>query len=460
MDRARPSGRLQAGAALLAWLATLAVFWPGIALYDSVDQYGQLLSGDYADWHPPIMARFWSLFASWWPGAAPMLLVQTAFYWLGIGLLAAACARRGKGKAGWALLAIGAFFLSSCWLGAILKDGQMVGATLATTGMVGWYRLEEKRLPWWAAAPALSLLAYALLVRANAMFAVVPLAMILFGWGPARRPIARICLGTAAIVGAMLLAPPINHYLLGAEASGVERSQLIYDLTGIGARTVDPVAGYKPEAWQPRKCYSLLEWDRAGEGDCPGAEMLYQPSSRLARLWIGAILSHPLAYAAHRIAHFNFTMRLFVPANLPHSVSPVAGEPNRLGLATAASRAEIALHRAGLWLSALPIAWPCLWLALDLVAFWSAVTAPPGAFRDLAFALSLSALALGASFLAISVASDLRYHLWTMIAAAMAFPMLWAAGALNRRHLIVAAGLAAAIAIVGTGGRMLLPAFA
>src|SRR3569623_2189459 len=74
-------GLLLGVAAALAWLAALAIFWPGIALYDSVDQYRQVLSGAYEDWHPPVMARLWSLFAGWWPGGAPIFLIQTCLYW-------------------------------------------------------------------------------------------------------------------------------------------------------------------------------------------------------------------------------------------------------------------------------------------------------------------------------------------------------------------------------------------
>jgi len=60
----RQRGLLHGGAAFAAFILSLLLFWPGVALFDSVYQYRQALSGTYDDWHPPIMARLWSLFAS------------------------------------------------------------------------------------------------------------------------------------------------------------------------------------------------------------------------------------------------------------------------------------------------------------------------------------------------------------------------------------------------------------
>jgi hypothetical protein len=212
-----PAGLAHGAAAFCLLGASLALFWPGVALYDSVDQYGQVLFGAYEDWHPPVMARFWSLFHPWWPGTSPMLVVQLTLYWLGIGLLAAACARRAHPAAGWTMVAIGAFLLVSGWMGAILKDAQMVGAMAAAVGIIGWFRIEERRLPLWAGAAVLLLLLYAVLLRANAVFAVAPLALGLFGWAgicttlacsaPSRPGSRRACSSTTSAASPSAPAP-------------------------------------------------------------------------------------------------------------------------------------------------------------------------------------------------------------------------------------------------------------
>jgi hypothetical protein len=260
----------------------------------------------------------------------------------------------------------------------------------------------------------------------------------------------------------IVLAPAVNRGLLGADRSGIENSVLVYDIDGIAIRTgAGDVAGVSRAAWtrlQAKGCYSPSSWDRLSEPDCAADPQLtaLPDSPSLYRLWLGTILSHPVAYAEHRLAHFNATMRLFVPANLPDAMSPVDPEPNKLGLGRDPNDAEQAFWSVGAAWTALPPAWPCFWLALALVALWPAAAAARSPERDLALALLLSAACGGLSFGVVSIASDLRYHLWTMLAAALGIALLAAAGAIRRRHLIAFAAAAGVVTLAGIAGRLLL----
>ncbi|RZM08722.1 MAG: hypothetical protein EOP67_71235, partial [Sphingomonas sp.] len=145
-DRLRPA--TMAGAALVLCVAALGLFWPGVALYDTVAQYGQVLADAYEDWHPPVMARLWGvLHVGVGGGAAPMLVLQMALYWTGFGLIAASLARIDKPRAAVVMLAIGVTPLFLGWQGTVLKDAQMLGAMLAAVGLVGWWRLRGKAVP-------------------------------------------------------------------------------------------------------------------------------------------------------------------------------------------------------------------------------------------------------------------------------------------------------------------------
>ena len=460
---ARRRGLLHGGAALAGLFASLVLFWPGIALFDTIYQFQEIVDGSYDDWHPPIMARLWSLLLGPWPPTAPMLLLQLGLLWLGLGLLAAAFARRGRWTAGWAILAAGAATFLSCWMGAILKDGQMVGALAAAAGIAGWYRLGDRRLSVWAGAVILVLLAYAAMVRANAVFAVVPLGLGLFGWIGVQRTAARAAAVVATTVAIILVSPPINRHLLGAERSGVENSLLLYDIAGAAIRSgADDVAGVPAHRWREaaaKGCYSPIDWGQLGEPRCTvDPRLTPAPDSRpLYGLWVATILRHPLGYALHRLAHFNATMRLFVPRNLPTAMSPVDSDSNALGLGAEPSDIERAFWTLGTVWTSLPLAWPCFWLALAAVALWPAAQAPEGPERNLALAFLLSACCGGVSYAAISVASDLRYHLWTMLAAAIGIAALAGAGVIKRRHLLAFAAVGAAVILIGTAGRLLLP---
>ena len=205
---ARTQQRYIAIAAAALCIASLALFWPGTAMYDTVAQYRQVLLGVYDDWHPPAMARVWALLAAFGPGATPMLVLQLVTYWLGLGLIAAALGRVGRSRSAVAILAIGLLPPFLGWQGVVLKDAQLAGALLAAVGIIGWWRLARRPLPGATLVPVALLLAYAVLIRANAVFIVVPLLVTL-----APRPIhpvAKLATGLLAVVLVLGVAPVVN----------------------------------------------------------------------------------------------------------------------------------------------------------------------------------------------------------------------------------------------------------
>lgn len=421
-----PSDRVAAPrvafAAALLFAASLAIFWPGYVAFDSLAQHAQAIDGRYDDWHPPVMARLWSLFAR--HGPAPMLALQLGTYWLGLGLLAAALASRGRGGAACAMLAIGVWPPLLGWQAVVLKDMQMSGALLGAVGVVGWWRLRERRLPWPALALVAILMGYALLVRANAPFAVMPLIAMLLPWPHGR---ARTGVAVGGIVLALLLAPLLNHRLMQAQRSGVERTQAMYDLSGIGVASGDPAVGLSTAtlaAMRAKRCVRPYFWDPLGEPQrCEALVAPWQataPGALYIRL-AGMILRHPLGYATHRLAHLNSTERLWVPLHWIGAAPPQASEPNRRGFAEPAAAAA---RWQGLaeWLIESPLGWPSVWVVAAIAGLFRSRRGP--AADRLAAALFTSALAIEASFAVISIASDLRYHLWTLAATAVGWVLI------------------------------------
>ncbi|MFA6112744.1 MAG: hypothetical protein WC729_02100 [Sphingomonas sp.] len=455
---ARAATIVGAGAAFLC-LAALVLWWPGVVEYDSVEQYRQVLSGVYLDWHPPIMARFWAVLHLLGPGAAPMFVVQIALYWLGLGLLAAALARSGRVRAGVAVLVIGALPLFAGWQAAVLKDTQMLGALLAAVGLVGWWRLAEKRIPIPAIAAVCLLMAYATLVRANAVFAIVPLVVMLVPW-PMRlwqRGLAIV----AGVLAVLAVTPPINHGLLGAEETKVTRTLPIFDLAGIAhfSATADGLSPADRALIERHHCYQPYFWDPLGDDRRCGsiAERLdLVPARTLVTLWLGAALHHPIAYLEHRLAHLNSTDRLLVPLGRPDAAPPRRSEPNDLGLVSP-SPAASAIARAGGWLVETPLGWPIAWIVVAATGLLVALGRPKSPPRDLALALAVSALTLEASFAVVSIASDLRYHLWPMMAVALMMVLLVAERPLPRRAMILGGAILIAVVGAGTAARLSLP---
>ena len=437
----------------------IAAGWPGVSQYDSVEQFGQVLSGRYDDWHPPVMARLWALLHPIGGGAGPMMTVQIVCYWLGLGLLAGALAAEDRRHPAWIVLALGALPGFAVWQWSVLKDVQMVAAMLAATGLVGWWRLRGRQVPrlGWAAAGLL--LIYASLVRANALFATIPLAVMLL---PARRWPVRLGLVIAGLVAALVLTPLIDADLLGATPSGVRTTEPLFDLAAIAVRTGDSDAtGIDPAgiaALRRGRCVKPYFWDPLGQGACAEAldSLDSRPVGEMYLLLAGAALRHPIAYGGHRLAHLNMTERWLVGRGLIDAWPPAGSQPNHVGLGDPGRVASWSID-ATAPLADTPLGWPVAWLAVALVGLVAALRRPPAPARDLALALLTSAVALEASFAAISIAADLRYHLWPMMAAALGAVLLWSEGRPGRPILLAGGGAILLVIASGIAARAILP---
>lgn len=414
------------------------------------------------------MARLWAAFLSaGWPGTGSLFAVQTVLFYGGLALLVGALPRL---RPGVAVAAAVALVIPADWTTVVVKDAQMVGALVAATGLVAAFRLRGRRLPGWAGAAVTGLLGYAVLLRANAVFGVAPLALAWAGWFGWRRWWGRAALLLGATVAAIALSGPVNHRLLGAGASHVERVLPVFDLAGI-ARFGGPLPPrVEPARWraaEARGCYSAYLWDALGdEGRCGFvADALGLGSAAgdgLIGEWARAIAAHPLAYARHRLAHLNATLRWLVPFGQPNAGAPPDSQPNgdRLG--------DDRLGGGGTWrtegpawvaraLAATPLGWPAAWWAAGLGLWWTAAGTPRSPPRDLALGLFGSAGVMTASFAVVSIASDLRYHLWAMVAATLGGMVLSVAPGVPRRRLGTSAAAVAIVAAMGLVARLILP---
>jgi hypothetical protein len=430
-------------AAAILFAATLLARWPGVAMYDSVSQYQQVLDGAYSDWHPPIMARAWMLLRLVHPGTAPFFLIQMLLWWGGIGLLATALGRQARHGAAGLVLLVGASPLFLGWATVVLKDAQMACCLVAAAGITAHWRLQDRPVPRWGKAAILLLIAYATLVRGNAVFATVPFALALFDWGGVRRPAVRVGMGVL-LVGAVLgLSGLVNHRLLGAEPSHVERSLPLYDLAGIAHfGGLETLPGLAPGQWREaerRGCYTPYFWNPYGEpAECDFiGETLALSDGKgagIMRVWASEVARHPIAYARHRIGHLNANLRFWVAPDEGDAIPPRNSEPNTIGLGAPPTAAGVALIDAAAVMAASPPGWPILWLVLAIGLLWASAGAARSGQAALGRALAVSAACMSASFAFVSIASDLRYHLWSMVAAALALVLLADGHALVRRR--------------------------
>ncbi|HEV2595291.1 MAG TPA: hypothetical protein VGU01_08855 [Sphingomicrobium sp.] len=397
-------------------------------MYDTVAQYDQVLSGEVEDWHPPVMVRLWELLHGVAPGAAPMFVLQVGLYALGFGLIVATLVRIGRpyASAGAALLALSPLTLG--WQMVVLKDGQMLGALVAAFAIVTHYRLRNVPIPTPFAVVVAVLLGYSTLVRANAVFATIPLLAVFL-----KRPrpiLARASLAIVMIVVVLALEPVINDRIFGASPSRVAKSQPLFDLAAIAVAEPQPVLPFtsvERNALKARHCVSAFFWDPVGDPTACGTMTERANALSERELYIDlahAAALHPLAYVGHRLRHWNSTERWLVPPGLIGAAPPLQGEPNNEGLVSPKGPLFVDGQQFSAWEATTPLGWPIFWTALAVLLLPTGWRYRADAEGGLALALIVSALALEASFLVISIASDLRYHLWSMIAAPLALIFL------------------------------------
>jgi len=467
------TGRGRAGhghgvAALVLGVLVLLLIWPGIVVFDSVRQYEQALAGSYDDWHPPIMARLWgALLTLHIDGSGPLLLLQLVPYWIGIALIAAALARTGARGAGWAAIVAGLSPLLIDWMVVVVKDAQMVGAMVGATGIVVWYRLSGRRLAWPAVVVVALLLSYALLARANAVFAVVPLAFAFAGWrGLLKGPVVSAMLMLVATVAALAGQNFLNHRVFDAERTHVERTLPLFDLVGIARHLPPgPLAGVPEAEWRKAEaCYTPFYWDPLGNSRRCGAVadtlVWVDGPSPVGRYWVAAIASHPFAYAEHRLAHLNAMLRVATPLDERNGAAPAMSEPNPYGLGLRSNGAAWVLGKVANAAERTPLGSPAVWLVLAAGLCWTLHGTARQPARDMGLGLALSACLMTASFAVVSIASDLRYHLWLMAATPLATVMLAACKDINRKRLRWTLCLTAAACAASVAARAVAPAMA
>jgi hypothetical protein len=430
-------------------------------MYDAVAQYGQVLGGPIDDWHPPIMVRLWQLLHPLASGTAPMFALQVTLYAAGFSLIAGAVAKVGRWRAAIATIVLTVSPLLLGWQMVVLKDAQMLGALLCAVGIVAHYRLANRRMPAIAVAVTAVLIAYATLVRANAFITTVPLSVLLM---PTRtRPALTLGIAIAAGAAVLGLTPIVNHRLLGAEPSDVAKALPLFDLAAIAVAAPASPSPFAPEERAQiieRHCVKAFFWDPLGDpSGCSSAteRLMEVPAGELSKDLAAAAARHPIAYAQHRFAHWNSTERWLVAPGLPDAAPPVEAEPNDLGLVTPSNPIAAAWQDVAAAEAATPLGWPIVWTVVAVFALLPARRRRGDPAGGLALALLASALALELSFLAISIASDLRYHLWPMAASALALVLLSDDLRLRRREWIAAGAVLAFVVAAGVFERSTLP---
>ncbi len=446
------------------FLLNLVLHFPGTMGNDSKSQYAEAIAGRYSDWHPPVMAWLWSVLRLAADGPAPFLLLHLAVYWLGFGLLADAVRRAGHPRTA-LLMALAGAFPPFLYINAyLIKDVGMAASWLAAMGLLAWFRLQGRRIPVLTGVVIAALLAYGTLVRGNALFGLGPL--LLYAVAPASWLRSGRLIAAALVIA--VLAIPItqlaNRVLFHAEARDPVHSLFLFDLAGVAAYDHDPGL-MEPRATLQASdlaaCYTPYWWDPFSPWGSCGA-LVHRPDTDHATIgegltgqWLRTIASHPLAYAIHRLRHFNSSVLFAVPLKHIRLTPEYRTDNPAFPPLEVFSARDIRLDL----LRKNPFMWPVTWLAWGAVLLVWAWRERPAPSVLLARVLAASALGYSGAYLVIGVATDFRYHYWSLVAVAAAtvavLPQLAQAWRDRSRILLGGLALLGLVVAIGVATRLL-----
>ena len=402
-------------------------YWPGIMIDDARWQYQQSVDNSYEDWHPPLMAWIWRRLMFIQPGPAPMFVLQLALYWLGIGLATYWAYRRGRPRLALAIALVGWIPAPLALTGTVTKDCLMAGALSCASGLLLVRDLVQSgRARAAMSAGAIAFTFFAAALRLNAVVACVPLLLVAV---PNRLTCTWPRIAGTTVVGAaaLLAVGPAIDRLLQAEDTDVSLSLIIFDLGGItehsGVSQFPDLSVRDPVAVNHR-CYDPLQWDSYSswaQKPCPLGFEPFQNAKdendlNSTAIWIHSILKHPVAYAEHRLTHFNLSTWFLVPAG-PDFTAWSRSVPNPWGYRVRPNGVISAVTALADAAARTPLGWPIFWISVALAALVAALMAraPP-----LMVALAASSFLYGLSYIVFGVAVGMRYYFWTISAAGLA----------------------------------------
>jgi len=427
-------------AALAAAAFYAAIFYPGTIGFDSAYQWWQARGGETSNVHGIGMIWFWRLSDAASQGPAFLFMLQLALFWCGLALVAVSLPTRQIWRLAF-LLAAGLSPIPFVVLSSVLSDAVMMAALCCALGICVCALGRGGRAPFLL---VMFLLFSAMLVRKNALPAVIPLAIFacwrefpVMRTGLVRCVLAGSCIGIAMLGTDTLLQRRVDHPMTLFAGTAV------WDLAAISIATGDlllPPSIHGPDldvadlrqAFVPYTNTTIFANTHADM-----AQPFFDPddprNGEIRRAWLDAIASHPGTYLAHR---WRLTRALFgskqhdwprelvyFPGNTQYRDNPpVAVNGSRLH---AMFDGWIDASRG----SVLFAPWPYVLLAL--VAGLQAWRRRENPQAQAALATLVSGLLYAAPLPLIAPSAELRYLAWPCIAAVLGAALTLAASPLT-----------------------------
>jgi hypothetical protein len=398
-----------------------------------------------SDWHPPVMSLAWRLLIDVTGTVSTMALLQQVVLWSAL-FVVAAVVHRTTGSRRWSLsfLAMGLAPQVLTISGVVWKDVQMAQAMLAATAvaMVGLSSPRHRGwLRWILLGLSLVFLGYAVLVRKNAVVAVLPMLYLLYrAWFPPRRPVALVVLVLTFAVTISLAQVTITAMarpLKTDQLSAIAIDDVIHVVPPEDLAKTDLPAALRTKLLAAQRLCDRTKSLVNGYWTCygTGAHGPFTPIAdheSLVAAWPGLMLQRPAGYLQYRAdvyGQFLFHNRDYWQEGVLANSMRIEVERPRMA-ATLRSYVVDGALRNFPWLFG---AW--FWLVVSVVQALRFRAARASRFGLLVPCLGLSSLLYVLSYFPTAPATDYRYVYWPVVAGTLGLLVM----ALDRWRLANAA---------------------
>ena len=274
--------------------------YPGFMSPDSLEQYKQAHTLNFADGHPPVMAWLWSKLIFILDGPQILLYLHLGLLWVGLYIWRVNAG--GSRAAKWFIL-LGFLPWVANFEGVLWKDMGMAFSLLLALGLLSKVRLTNLNV-----FLAVSLLLYAFMVRSNAPAALVPIVWYASGrLFPLLKGWVKIAVSFVSLALMFVFLNIFNYHILDTKKDHLASFMMVDDLVHLSV-----IAG---KSLLPRvDLKTVIECSQETVGDtklvgrlvCLVTKPTYQnvapiPYSEVKDAWLLAVKNYPLECIKFRL---------------------------------------------------------------------------------------------------------------------------------------------------------------
>lgn len=421
-----------------ALLLAYVTFFPGAMTKDSVVQLYQATTGDYSDWHPPIMAFVWRVILHTPLGLGGMLFFQLLMLW-------SACfcfyiwGRLNNYRYSIVFLFIPLFPWVINFEFVIWKDVGLAYSWLLSIGLALIYD-QNKKHSIFILFLIIAFFIYGFLVRGNAAAAAVFLLPFLAAVIMKRTSIKIFFMCLVTVVLTFYFLPKLTNHALSASNSKPMVYLMMDDVVALklkGKGVEDSVFSIN-EIDAMRNC-SRLQRNKVGAGICNISKMKHLVKYNYADLkteWITVISDNPIDYVLYRLSAFREFLRM--PMDEPYYASEFSMKETPYYIKSPQSFHELKASKTkpsiesqmifsdyfNFFLKTFPFLFkPYSWL-ICAIATSVLLYRKRGQYKVPFWMLPLSGITYMAGYVLLTQAPDLRYAYWLVLICTLSLILL------------------------------------